>query len=55
MCPCRLPFNPRRARSEEIPTRVLTKPLEKEAVQGPREHAEDKNGYDLLSALQLPC
>ena len=35
ICPHRLPFNPRRARPEEIPTRALTEQLEKEAAQGP--------------------
>ena len=40
ICLYRLPFKPRRARPEEIPTRVLTEQLEKEAAQGPGEQAE---------------
>ena len=52
ICLYRLPFKPRRARPEEIPTRVLTEQLEKEAAQGPGEQAEDNNHCNLLPARQ---
>lgn len=52
ICLYRLPFKPRRARPEEVPTRVLTEQLEKEAAQGPGEEAEDNNHCKLSPSQQ---